>query len=188
MTANQQINSTDSDDWELVVELFRPSSNSDVPKFDLEQEFNADFIAVEVVASNQRSNWAKGGYLSQTYEFDSLRLTSTQYFIVLNQINLIKIERPAPIPYRLEFDPVRYLNDVQIRVWRYTGIQVDVLLQDIAQTLQNIDITGNINLNGVNSKLSSLENKIDEIYLLLNPNTEVPDRNLTQRQKFFLMQ
>ena len=134
----------------------RPGSNQQIPRFDLDVELTADFIAVEVTASNQRPTWASAGYLAQVYQFEAFELTSTQYFIALNQINLIRVNRPAPIAYRLVYDPLKYFVDATVKVWQYNGIQTDLLLQDIANTLQNITVSASVDF-------SDLDNKLDQI-------------------------
>lgn len=158
MSNSVQINPNTESDWELVTELFRakPRGSSQIPRFDLDVELNADFIAVEAFASNQRSTWASGGFLSQVYRFDEFELTSSQYFVVLNQINLIRVNRPAPIAYRLVFDPPKYFVDATVRVWQYNGIQTDLLLQEIALTLQNISVNANVDLREVDDKLNRI--------------------------------
>lgn len=158
MSNSVQINPNTESDWELVTELFRakPRSSEPIPRFDLDVELNADFIAVEAIASNQRSTWASGGFLSQVYRFDEFELASSQYFVVLNQINLIRVNRPAPIPYRLVFDPPKYFVDATVRVWQYNGIQTDLLLQEIALTLQNISVNANVDLSQVDDQLNRI--------------------------------
>ena len=204
MTEQVQINPNDDADWQLIAEQFRdkPVGQNQVPRFDTGVELNADFIAIESVASNQRSTWASGGFLSQVYQFTEFEITSSQYFVVLNQINLIRVNRPAPIPYRLVYDPPKYFRDATIKVWQYNGIQTDVLLQDIARTLQNIKVVADVDLFQVDSKLdeilanqqglalvdlSEVNNKLDTI---LNKLDSLPcNINLDVRsntQKFFL--
>lgn len=204
MTEQVQINPNDDADWQLIAEQFRdkPVGQNQVPRFDLDVELNADFIAIESVASNQRSTWASGGFLSQVYQFTEFEITSSQYFVVLNQINLIRVNRPAPIPYRLVYDPPKYFRDATIKVWQYNGIQTDVLLQEIARTLQNIEVTANVDLSQVDSKLdqilanqqgnvavdlSKVNNKLDLILDRINSiqcNGKPDDTSNTQ--KFFL--
>lgn len=204
MSESIQINLNDVSNWELVAEQYRdkPVGLTQIPKFDTGVELNADFIAIETVASNQRSTWASGGFLSQVYQFNEFEMASSQYFVVLNQINLIRVNRPAPIPYRLVYDPPKYFRDARVKVWQYNGIQTDVLLQKIAQTLQNIKVVADVDLSQVDSKLdrilanqqgniavdlSEVNNKLDTILAKLNSNLcDSNTNNTTNTQKFFL--
>lgn len=204
MTVNTQINPSSSEDWELIAEVYqsKPASLTQIPRFDLGIELNADFIAVEVVPSNAKSTWASAGFLSQVYQFAEFELTSTQYFIALNQINLIRLNRPAPTSYRLVYNPLKYFVDVTVKVWQYNGISTDLLLQDIARTLQNVPLTAEVDLSLINAKLDSIlqdrassvnvdlsevNSKLDAILSLLgNGNTEDRSSSDSYRQKFFM--
>ena len=170
MTTNPQISSQSNDDWELIVDLtdINPTQLG-VAKVNLNANLQSDFIIVQIEAGNQKTEWVAGGYLSQVYQFADFTVTAEQYFLAINQVNLIKLSPLAPIAFGLVYDPPKYFRDISIKVWEYTGVQTDLLLQDIAVGLQNVTVSATVDFTDVNAKLDTIlsnqESYAAKIYL-----------------------
>ncbi len=205
MVVNGQINPTNDNDWELIVDLSRSKLDTEpqIPKLDLDVSLNSNFIAVEVVASNAKSHWVAGGFIAQQYELDEFDLSPSQHFVSINQVNLIELKQVANLDFNLIYDPPKYFKDVVIKVWQYQGIQTDLLLADIAAALNNIPINATVDLSQVNQKLDTLiaqietgnsqklleiEAKLDAICQKLdsfNCTNESPQ--ISNRERFFMI-
>lgn len=158
MVVNGQINPSGNDDWSLIVDLSRDklANQTQIPRLELEVSLNSKFIAVEVLTSNAKPTWVAGGYLAQVYELEQFDLTPPQYFVSINQVNLLELSQIANTQFSLVYDPPKYFNDVRIKIWQYRGIETDLLLADIASALNNIPITATVDLSEVNQKLDTL--------------------------------
>ena len=199
-----QIGSNAFDDWELVAQISKnkPAGLSLIPRFDLEVQLNSDFIAVEVVASNQKDTWVNGGYISQVYAFDGFEMTPQQHFLTVNQITLVELKQLSQSDFGLIYDPPKYFRDVAIRIWKYNGVQTNLLLQQIAATLANITVTATVDLDEVNRKLdqiiinqqqnanvdfSVITTKLDAICNRLD-NLSIPSQppQISKKKRFFI--
>lgn len=158
MAVNEQINSTSVDDWELIADVSRSllQGEKQLSKLSLDVSLSGNFIAVEVLTSTSQPNWVAGGYIAQVYKLDALNLTSKQHFITINQINFIELNQIASFDFDLIYNPPKYFKDVQLKVWKYQGVQTNLLLQDIARFLDNVSIDATIDLSEVNQKLDTL--------------------------------
>ncbi|MGD1920404.1 MAG: hypothetical protein ACFCAD_16895 [Pleurocapsa sp.] len=165
MVVNGQINPTSSNDWELIVDLSRSklADETQIPKLDLDVSLNSNFVAVEVIASNAKSHWVAGGFIVQQYELDEFDLSPSQHFVSINSVNLIELKQVANLEFNLIYDPLKYFNDVVIKVCNYQGIETDLLLADIASALNNIPITATVDLSQVNQKLDTLISQIETV-------------------------
>ena len=205
MVVNSQINSTNDSDWQLIINRSRELlvGESQLPRLDFEVSLNTNFIAVEVSTSTAKPSWVAGGYLAQIYEFEQFNLTPPQYFISINQVNLIKLEQIVGSRFNLVYNPPKYFKDVVIKIWQYQGIETNLLLADIANALRNVSIRADVDLSEVNRKLNELidlynlsnnqqllkiESKLNAICETLNSfNCIDKPKKLSKKEKYFLI-
>ena len=121
--SNYVIPSTGGDDWELIVNRTEDLGSGDnrINQFNLEVKLQAKFLAVTVSGSNQKSNWVSAGYLSQLYDMPRFTTVPPPYYIALDRVNLIPMSTTADFEYELVYSPLKYFNDITIKIWQYTG-------------------------------------------------------------------
>lgn len=117
------IPSTSGQDWELIVNLTKNLGTSEnrVNQFNLGVRLQSKFLAVTASSSNQQASWVSAGYLSQLYNLPQFTAVPAPHYIALNRINLIPMSTAADFEYELVYDPLKYFDDVTIKVWQYTG-------------------------------------------------------------------
>lgn|GEM_PF-6697398 len=204
MVVNNQINSSSIDDWQLVIDAtgINSTDGEQAARINLDVGITSDFVAVEITAGNQRSNWVNGGYVSQVYQFSQFDLVPESYFVRVGQVTLIELKQIATTDFALVYDPPNYFRDISIKVWQYKGIQTNLLLQQIATALTNLPITADVDFSEVNSKLSQIianqnatvnvdlseiNRKLDAICTKLNSLSISPQPpQISKKKRFFI--
>ena len=117
------IPSTSGQSWNLIVNLTKNlgTPQNRVNQFNLGVRLQAKFLAVAASSSNQQASWVSAGYLSQLYNLPQFTVVPSPQYIALNRINLLPMPNLADFEYELVYDPLKYFDDVTIKVWEYTG-------------------------------------------------------------------
>lgn len=117
------IPSTGGSNWNLIADDTRlvgtPESRG--LGFNLGVKTRTKFLAISVTSSNQKPTWVSAGYLSQLYSIPRFTVVPSPQYVALNRINLLPMPNLADFEYELVFDPLKYFDDVTIKVWEYAG-------------------------------------------------------------------
>lgn len=97
---------------------------------------NAPIIATYAQSTQAKPHWRAAGYINQTIS-TGIALGGSQdteytvgYFVALNRIKLHFLN-PALGNYGLKFYCKKYLRNISITVWQYTGAYTETLQQEI---------------------------------------------------------
>ena len=132
------------------------------------QLLNARAIAVQVRAGNSRPHWTAGGWIGRHYSYPGKPVTDSNFFLKLDEINLIKFDDEQTGKYRLIYYPRNYFTSYRLTVWQYIGQQsnpTDEQLQEIKAAISTIDLS---------EQLAVIQASIDEkVASLSTDNTEI---------------
>lgn len=130
-----------------------PNAWQPIPEFPIPLIIDSRIIAVVAESTSAKPTWHFAGFLFQKVHlgitvggsFDSDATQARKIF--LDRISLLTFRNLAPT-YSLTFKPPYWFQDVRISIWKYTGVDTTIELNQLA----------NIQL-----KLTSIETKIDNL-------------------------
>lgn len=100
--------------------------------------FDKNVLAVYAASATAKPNWSFAGYASQRIRTGlivggSHDSVAARKSIWLNEINLLFFDQLAS-SYSLSIKPAKWLHDISINIWQYTGNQSDTVT-DLLQTI-----------------------------------------------------
>lgn len=130
-----------------------PNAYQPIPEFSIPLTIDSRIIAVVAESTSAKPTWHFAGFLFQKVHlgiivgggFDSDATSARK--IYLNRISLLTFRNLTPT-YGISFKPPFWFQDVKLTIWKYTGVDTTVELNQLA----------NIQL-----KLTSIETKIDNL-------------------------
>lgn len=155
-----------------------------IPSFDTGKTYDSQYIAVGVQVENSKDSWRNGGYLSQEYQFScngydhNNKAFNKLPDLLINDVSILNLPLLSDNSYKLRYFPPTYFSSVRLQIWEYTGVKIDLLLQDLADFFRDAPPDLLINLPTIEAKidllltnqqsglavdLSSLESKLDRL-------------------------
>jgi hypothetical protein len=128
--------------WELIYfgNLQRQQGQSSIEPLELPFLAENRYLTVGAGSTTARPTWIRAGYMIQFLE--NINVDNRVIFpgsgnpgntadagtrlIKLNQIQIVTFPKLAN-SYRLFFQPVRWLTQLNLAVWQFTGTEIDVL-------------------------------------------------------------
>ena len=109
-----------SDDWQLVgsVTFAHPRTDLTIGLFRL---LSNRIVKVKTTSSTQHE-WRRACYMKQVID----RAEISNHIVPLNQETIFVLST-LPGDYGIVFTPVRWLPDLTVWVWEYTGSKTDIL-------------------------------------------------------------
>ncbi|KAM3099554.1 hypothetical protein ACKFKG_03185 [Phormidesmis sp. 146-35] len=104
-----------ADSWRLIgaVSFNRPQTDVSASPA---RSLTSRVVRIKTVSST-RANWRRGCYMKQMY----VSAETDNRVVPLNQDSIFELSHLATGRYELVFTPVRWLPDLVVWVWEYTG-------------------------------------------------------------------
>lgn len=150
---NQEIDTNNPNNWSLIynesfiadtIEQNGKTRYLPIPKIQIFNTTNSEYINVEITATYKQDTWDFGGNLSPVTSIQTSgninEISLNNIYLYLGIGNLIQLQRTGNSNYRFNYYPPEWFRDTNIKIYEYVGGIGDNYIDLLNQTIDLINL------------------------------------------------